>query len=205
MTLVWRPGYTWNETVWNPSMIQTALWLDAADASTVTTVSGAVSQWNDKSGNGRHASQSTSGARPALQAAQLNNKSVIFFSPTTTPDYLDTFTSPISGTGSYSIFSLAQTSSSSFSYLVGQGGGNTGDPGLGIATTSNGYYGFIQDSSRQVFTTIGTNSADGNYRIRADIFNRASSWTLSVNGSLIGSESISSRSGSLTGTTPFRI
>jgi hypothetical protein len=46
--LVLKKEFTWNETVWNPSMISTALWLDAADASTVTTVSGAVSQWNDK-------------------------------------------------------------------------------------------------------------------------------------------------------------
>ncbi len=79
MTLVWRPGYTWNETVWNPSMIQTALWLDAADATTVTTVSGAVSQWNDKSGNGRNASQPTSSRRPTYSTAFLNSKAVVSF------------------------------------------------------------------------------------------------------------------------------
>ena len=37
----------------NPSDIETALWLDAADASTITESGGAVSQWNDKRGNGR--------------------------------------------------------------------------------------------------------------------------------------------------------
>jgi hypothetical protein len=70
-------GFTWNETVWNPSMISTALWLDAADASTVTTVSGAVSQWNDKSGNARHASQATAGNRPALISNAYTGKSAI--------------------------------------------------------------------------------------------------------------------------------
>jgi hypothetical protein len=50
MSLIWRPGYTWNETIWNPSMISTALWLDAADASTIYESGGAVSQWDDKSG-----------------------------------------------------------------------------------------------------------------------------------------------------------
>ena len=40
------------------------LWLDAADASTITHSSNAVSQWNDKSGNGNHAIQSTSDNRP---------------------------------------------------------------------------------------------------------------------------------------------
>jgi hypothetical protein len=69
MTLVWRPGFQ----QWDPSLISTALWLDAADASTVTTVSGAVSQWNDKSGNNRHATQSTAGSRPTYSATGFNN------------------------------------------------------------------------------------------------------------------------------------
>jgi hypothetical protein len=69
--------FTWNETVWNPSMITTALWLDAADASTVTTVSGAVSQWNDKSGNVRNFTQSTAGSRPAYSTAALNNLNTV--------------------------------------------------------------------------------------------------------------------------------
>jgi hypothetical protein len=61
--------FTWNETVWNPSMISTALWLDAADASTITESSGAVSQWNDKSGNGHHGTQSVSNSRPIYTSA----------------------------------------------------------------------------------------------------------------------------------------
>ena len=71
--------FTWNESVWNPSMIQTALWLDAADAATVTTVSGAVSQWNDKSGNARHATQVTSGSRPTVAVASQNSRNGISF------------------------------------------------------------------------------------------------------------------------------
>jgi len=79
MTLITRPGYLWNETVWNPSMISTALWLDAADASTITTVDGAVSQWNDKSGNGRNLSQSTAAARPIYTSNGLNSKNILTF------------------------------------------------------------------------------------------------------------------------------
>ena len=75
MTLVWRPGYEW----WDPSLISTALWLDAADVSTVTTVSGGVSQWNDKSGNGRNASQGTSGSRPTVVTASQNSLNGISF------------------------------------------------------------------------------------------------------------------------------
>jgi hypothetical protein len=79
MSLLIDTSFLWNETVWNPSMITTALWLDAADASTVTTVSGAVSQWNDKSGNGRNVTQSTVGSRPAYTSSALNSKNVVTF------------------------------------------------------------------------------------------------------------------------------
>jgi hypothetical protein len=75
MSWVITPSFT----QWTPALISTALWLDAADASTVTTVSGAVSQWNDKSGNGRNATQETLANRPALTAAALNNKNVLTF------------------------------------------------------------------------------------------------------------------------------
>jgi len=66
-------------TQWTPALITTALWLDAADASTVTTVSGAVSQWNDKSGNARHATQATAGSRPTYTSAGLNGRNILTF------------------------------------------------------------------------------------------------------------------------------
>lgn len=63
---------------WNPTMMQAALWLDASDASTLTTSSGVVNQWSDKSGNGRHAT-GTGTARPAVTASGLDGKPVITF------------------------------------------------------------------------------------------------------------------------------
>ncbi len=56
-----------------------ALWLDAADTATITSASGAVSQWADKSGNGKHLSQSTAGAKPTTGAETLDGKNVIAF------------------------------------------------------------------------------------------------------------------------------
>jgi hypothetical protein len=87
---------------WDPSLISTALWLDAADASTVTTVDGAVSQWNDKSGNGRHVSQATDGSRPSYVASGLNGKNIVRFDS----DFLSAsaYDNP---TSSYSIFDVA--------------------------------------------------------------------------------------------------
>jgi hypothetical protein len=80
--IVLAKDFTWNETVWNPSMIQTTLWLDAADASTITESGGAVSQWNDKSGNGRNATQATAGNRPTVLADALNGRQGVQFSTT---------------------------------------------------------------------------------------------------------------------------
>jgi hypothetical protein len=66
-------------SLWTPAEITTALWLDAADSGTITLVSGAVSEWRDKSGNARHASQATAGARPTIQAAAQNGLDFIRF------------------------------------------------------------------------------------------------------------------------------
>ena len=67
---------------WTPADITTALWLDAADTSTITTVNGAVSQWNDKSGNGRNATQATSADRPVYVASSVNGLPCVEFQAT---------------------------------------------------------------------------------------------------------------------------
>lgn len=61
---------------WTPAQITTALWFDASDSSTITTVSGAVSQWNDKSGNNRHATQAAASERPLLTTAPAGIRAV---------------------------------------------------------------------------------------------------------------------------------
>jgi hypothetical protein len=62
---------------WTPYEIDTALWLDADDAATITEVSGAISQWDDKSTNGYALAQATASKRPAISAGLLNGKDVI--------------------------------------------------------------------------------------------------------------------------------
>ncbi len=68
--------FTWNETVWNPSMIQAALWLDAADTATIFTSGSEVTQINDKSGNSRNFT-GTSGSRPSTGVETQNGKNVL--------------------------------------------------------------------------------------------------------------------------------
>lgn len=64
---------------WTPAQIPTAAWYDAADASTITHSSGSVSQWNDKSGNGRHVSQGTGSAQPTTNARAINGLNALNF------------------------------------------------------------------------------------------------------------------------------
>jgi hypothetical protein len=86
------------------------LWLDAADASTLfdattggslVAANGAVGRWEDKSGNGRHATQGTANDRPLRHTAAVNGRDALYF------DGL----SPFLATSS---FSLAQP----FTYLA---------------------------------------------------------------------------------------
>lgn len=69
MSVIWIDSARLVANPWTPAQITTALWLDASDSSTITTVSGAVSEWRDKSGNARHFGQSTASARPAYTTA----------------------------------------------------------------------------------------------------------------------------------------
>lgn len=72
-------GMFGGQTLWTPAQITTALWLDASDSATVTTVSGAVSEWRDKSGNNLHISQSVAANRPIYTSNALAGKPVLSF------------------------------------------------------------------------------------------------------------------------------
>lgn len=55
-----------SESFWSPLQLSPSVWLDASDSASVVLTSGAVSQWSDKSGNNRHATQGTAANRPTL-------------------------------------------------------------------------------------------------------------------------------------------
>lgn len=82
-----RLGIRANQTVWTPERISTALWLDAADSSTmfdsavggnISSVGGVVKRWLDKSPNGFIASNT--GSNCTLLGAKLNGINSIKFS-----------------------------------------------------------------------------------------------------------------------------
>jgi hypothetical protein len=64
--------------LWTPGLLRPALWLDAADLSTISISTG-VSQWRDKGPNGRNFTQGTGGTQPILTQAGLNGLPVLSF------------------------------------------------------------------------------------------------------------------------------
>jgi hypothetical protein len=55
------------------------LWLDASDTGTITESGGAVSQWDDKSADGRDYTQASAGAKPTTGATTQNGLNVLDF------------------------------------------------------------------------------------------------------------------------------
>jgi hypothetical protein len=74
--------YRWDGTavggqkLWRPDELgaSLALWLDAEDTASITLNGSTVAQWDDKSGNGRNASQATASVQPTYLATGFNGK-----------------------------------------------------------------------------------------------------------------------------------
>jgi len=71
--------------LWTPTELgaDLALWLDAADTDTITLSGSNVSQWDDKSGNNRHASQAIAADQPIYTSNVLNGKPGVTFDGST--------------------------------------------------------------------------------------------------------------------------
>ena len=63
----------------SPILYQPQLWLDASDEDTIAHSSGKVIQWDDKSGNGKHATQGTDADRPITKTRNINGLNVLDF------------------------------------------------------------------------------------------------------------------------------
>jgi hypothetical protein len=67
------------DTNWTPSEIETRLWMDANDSSTITETTGDVSEWRDKSGHDLHYDQITASKQPSVGTSFIGGKSAIAF------------------------------------------------------------------------------------------------------------------------------
>ncbi len=141
-------GGTWSATegpfttdapIWTPLVIldEVEFWLDAADADSLDLDVSSVMQWNDKSGNERHVSQSVSGSRPtyASSAVSFNGTSHHLWNDKTfmyQPDGIDIYIvasitaandrriiAERSSTATQPIYALAQTHNTTGSRMGG--------------------------------------------------------------------------------------
>ncbi len=132
-----------------------ALWIDAADSSTITDMAGAVSQWDDKSGNNNNAIQGTASLQPTTGTATIGGKNAIDFDGS---NYMD-FTSAISRLNGYTVFSVIKTNDiTSSAALVS---GNVGS--LRLAVDSSEQIDIVRQSqavalSGSVPITIGSDT-----------------------------------------------
>jgi len=109
--------------LWTPELIPALGWWDASREDTITEIGGAVSQWDDISGNSRNLGQGVVGQRPITGVESLNGMNVIEFDGV--DDMMLTNTFPVPA-GNVAIFSLstATTMASIFSSVYSMNGTN---------------------------------------------------------------------------------
>ncbi|MFM6607180.1 MAG: hypothetical protein ACKPH3_24430 [Dolichospermum sp.] len=134
--------------LWTPAQISTDLWLDAADSSTIILNGSTVSQWRDKSGNERHATQATAANQPAYQATGLNGRPTIGFDGTNDA-LLSSFSLALPATV---IVVFRINAYKSFGVIYGNATTNT----LGLHSSNSALYNFDGIAVRSLSTTLTT-------------------------------------------------
>jgi hypothetical protein len=189
-----------NDTsVWTPAVISgLQLWLDAADSSTlfdataggnlVTTDGAAVARWADKSGNNRHAIQSTANARPLLKTSVKNGRNILRFDGSN--DYLTCGDVCDLGTNSAYIFIVAKNSDSANSaYIVkSTARGLAGRWFLSRFSSDGGLCAAVDVNGANAVVPTVSDSSASDFRVLSNRINRASgtnasSISLAINNS----------------------
>jgi hypothetical protein len=150
------------------------LWLDAADSSTlfdatvggslVTTDGTAVARWEDKSGNGRHATQSTANARPLLRTNVKNGRNVLRFDGSN--DFISGSSFP--SVSQYSIFAVYKRTGSNtnafgnFTFVFGIGKSGDGTAAgrlthIHYASTPNAFWWSVRVGAADLSITRNDN------------------------------------------------
>ena len=126
-------------------------WYDARDVARITFGSGtAVSQWNDKSGSGNHASQGTAASQPAWTENVLKSKPVVRFND----DRLNCGTVILTGTSARTTICVVQASPSApgFNAILSLSESTTAGEGYDVVTgASTGKLAVLVNSGNRIF------------------------------------------------------
>jgi hypothetical protein len=136
--------------LWTPSAIATALWLDADSPSSITLNGSTVSQWNDKSGNGRNFSQPSGSLQPAYNAS---SKLIAF----TNDALVYSGSIPLAGAGAFIVGNLYSTSASNTGVLSFNSGGQDYLAG-GFLPWSSGFSAGLPSGADAYYNGSGNNN-----------------------------------------------
>ena len=184
-----------NGTPWSPSLLTPQLWLDADDGNTITLNGATVSEWRDKSGNVRHASQTTATSQPTRTAAALNGKTVLTFDGTADFLNLGTGLDFLAGV-SHSAFIV--TKPTSFNNLYGAANASAGANSLhvGFASATNYRMNYWANDYGPVVTT---NFVAGSANIMNYVWTSGTSKQILANGKSEGTNASAGVIGTMSG------
>jgi hypothetical protein len=119
-----------------------ALWLDATDSTSYTIATG-VSEWRDKSGNGKHFSASVGNNQPSL--ATIGGKTALSFDGSN--DHLLTTATLVTGNSSFTFFQVFEgtfpgNGTALFTHRTAAGGLDTNDITVGLSANQGSSWQF---------------------------------------------------------------
>ena len=129
-----KPVFASTDNAFSPLDLNPGLWVDASDVTTITGSTSTISQWNDKSGNNRHLTQTTAASRPTYKWNALNGLSVVQFDGS--DDYFDG--TGLGTPGSISAFAVINRHSAVANGVLLASDGTWSGTKLHLATDSNG-------------------------------------------------------------------
>ena len=141
--------------LWTPSAITTAMWLDASDSSTITIATG-VSEWNDKSGNARNATQAIGANQPLVIANAFNGLQVIRFDGSN--DTL-TYNGSFLANTDYTIIGIYARRSNKIKNFILSGSGIVGNDNIVVGWTTNTQFSLNQWANDLNVTVAGYSSS----------------------------------------------
>ena len=166
-----------------PAIISScALWLDAADLSTITAASNLVSSWLDKSGNKNNATQETAASQPSSRTRSFNGRNVLDFDGI---NDLLTLASNNIFDQPFTSFVVAQANAinATGSFISRQSAAESGGFNIRVNGDSTNFTAFGVGEST-TFSVVSQPSVNTNMNIHNVSFNLATSYSIN-NGTVI--------------------